>query len=619
MSKLFPTLLLIFCQFACYTQPPTFTANDIVPKFNENFGYGSNMGYYPPDYYDDQLALLTRGSLDGVIPGVGVNCLRPALFDHFLDYWGYDIRLNTFKLYDSIGLKNNTVFVGFPAERHRDSTSYCAGSYSELFRGMYEPIWDDGQNGTPVNDANTYALYLWKTVNTYKKYVKFWEIWNEPDLDMSGNGWKPATMDGNWWVNNPGPCETKLKAPLFHYIRLLRISYEVIKRADPTAYVAIGGIGYPSYLDAILRNSDNPSNGVVSTKYPKKGGAYFDVLSYHSYPHIEGYNRAWSNSLNDFTYFRHSDACVDGVWKKKDDFVQVLDKYGYDGTTYPNKQWIITEINIPRREYDQFIGSDAAQTNFIMKALITGQQGKVDQMYVYSIADEVPEAEAKNEFAFMGFFENLTNVKPYTGRANQISVGFKTTSDILSKATYDSLQTQRMQLPDNVRGGAFIGVDGKYIYALWAATTLDRDETANANYSFPDDLNIDYLDQKYWHFSNTKTQHLVNAKQVKLTGSPAFFSESNFSNLTYPKTAKVYPNPISNGFGVYSFWLFQEGKTLIEVFDAKGRKIETLANNEVLPEGAHQRLLDWSSFAAGTYFIRLVSGETNTVIPVVKM
>jgi Secretion system C-terminal sorting domain len=619
MRKLIPLLLLVLCSSACFTQPPTYTANDIVPPFQENFGYGSNMGYFPPDYYDDQLAILSHGSPDGIVPGVGVNCIRPALFDHFLDYWGYDIRLNTFKLYDSIGMKNNTVFLGFPAEKHRDSTSYCNGSYSELFRGMYEPIWDLGENGTPVNDKNFYALYLWKTVSTYKKYVKFWEIWNEPDLDMSGNGWKSPTMDGNWWTNTPGPCETKLKAPLYHYIRLLRISYEVIKKADPTAYVAIGGIGYPSYLDAILRNTDNPSNGITSTKYPKKGGAYFDVLSYHSYPHIEGYTRAWNDNINDFSYFRHSDACVDGIWKKKNEFQSVLNKYGYNGITYPDKQWIITEINIPRKQFGDFIGSDAAQTNFMMKALITAQQENVDQMYIYSLADEVPEAEAKNEFGFMGLFENLNGIKPYAGRANQVATGFKTTSDVISNAKYDSIQTNLLNLPSNVKGCAFKDTNGKYIYALWSVTTLDRDETSYATYTFPNELGINYLDQKYWHFSKTKAHHLVNAKQVKLTAAPSFFSESDFSTLTYPKNVKVYPNPISTGFGIYSFWLYESNNTTIEVFDAKGKKIETIAQNENLPEGAHQRLLDWSTFAAGTYFIRLISGETNTVIPVVKI
>jgi hypothetical protein len=609
MRNFIPLVLLITLPFSCFTQPPNYTANDIVPPFNSKFGFGSNTGYYPPDYYDDQLAILAHGSPDGIVPGVGVNCIRPALFDHFVDYWGYDIRFNTFRLYDSIGMKNNTVFLGFPSERHRDSTSYCPGSYSELFRGMYEPIWDMGENGTPVNDKNTYAVYVWKTVNTYKKFVKFWEIWNEPDLDMSGNGWKPATMDGNWWTNIPGPCETKLHAPLYHYVRLLRISYEVIKKADPFAYVAIGGIGYPSYLDAVLRSTDNPSGGIVSTKYPKKGGAYFDVLSYHSYPHIEGATRAWDNSINDFRHFRHSDVCVEGVWKKKADFQSVLTKYGYNGVTFPDKHWIITEINIPRREFGDFIGSNEAQTNFMMKSLILGPKHDIDQMYIYSLADEVPEAEAKN----------LINQKPYTGRANQVAIGFKTTHNILSNATYDSLQTERLQLPTNIRGAAYKDADNKYIYALWAVTSLDRNETANAIYSFPIALDINYLDQKYWHYSQTKAHHLVNAKQVKLTGSPTFFTTSDFSNLTYPKTVKVYPNPISNGFGVYSFWLFQSGKTTIEVFDAKGRKGETIVQNEDLPEGAHQKLLDWSTFAAGTYYIRLLSGETNTIVPVVKI
>lgn len=71
-------------------------------------------------------------------------------------------------------------------------------------------------------------------------------------------------------------------------IGLLRISYEVIKTVDENAYVCIGGIGNPAFLDAVLRNTDNPIDGTENNDYPLLGGAYFDVLSFHSYPHIDG-------------------------------------------------------------------------------------------------------------------------------------------------------------------------------------------------------------------------------------------------------------------------------------------------------------------------------------------
>ena len=92
---------------------------------------------------------------------------------------------------------------------------------------------------------------------------------------------------GNWWENNPDPCDYKLRAPIFHYIRTLRISYEVIKSIAPDDYVCIAGLGFDSFLDALLRNTDNPDDGKVTAEYPLGAGAYFDVVGFHVYPHID--------------------------------------------------------------------------------------------------------------------------------------------------------------------------------------------------------------------------------------------------------------------------------------------------------------------------------------------
>ncbi|MEZ4984117.1 MAG: hypothetical protein R2795_03615 [Saprospiraceae bacterium] len=110
------------------------------------------------------------------------------------------------------------------------------------------PIWDQGENGTPINDNNYFARYVYWTVSTYAGRVKFWEIINEPDYTPSGFGWRPAGMEGNWFDNPPNPCDLKnIKAPIYYYIRMMRIAYEVIKVVDPEAFVAIAPLGYPSF------------------------------------------------------------------------------------------------------------------------------------------------------------------------------------------------------------------------------------------------------------------------------------------------------------------------------------------------------------------------------------
>jgi hypothetical protein len=617
-----PTLRLLLAfgasmlAFGACSQP-SFTANDVVPPFTGGFGYGSNMGYFPPHFYDKELAALVRGTPDGQSGGAGVTAIRPGLYEHFLDYWGYDIRKDHFQYYDSIGLRNTMVIIGFPAARHRDPAFYCPGAQSELFKDMYEPIWDNGENGTPVNDDNPYALYCWKMATTYKGLIKTWEVWNEPDID-TGNGWLQPGQLGNWWENAPEPCETKLKSPAFFYIRLLRISYEVIKSVDPNSYIAVGGLGWPSYLDVICRHTDNPFDGSEDPDdYPLKGGAYFDCMSFHAYPHIDNSLREWSNDLNGFRNFRHSDAATDGIWRLRDKFRAVLERYGYDNVIYPEKIWICSEFNIPRREFGDYIGSDAAQVNFLIKTLVTAQMEGMAQMYVYSIADEKPEAEATNEYAYMGLFKNLENVAPHAAQPNSLAFAQKTTQKVLGNAKFDPVRTDALQLPAGVRGAAFRNTFGQYTYALWAVTDRDRDETATADYAFPAELGLQFLEAKPWHFSQTGARYLVNAKQVRLSGSPVFLTATLIGN-NYPKQPKVVPNPALGGYATYEFWMFEEALARVEIFDASGKLVQKIVEQELLLEGPQARPLDLSASPSGVYFIRLSTPENVLSIPFVK-
>lgn len=503
--------LFVWPNLAC-TQP---TANERVPVFPDAFDYGSNMGYYPPHFTDKPLAALAKG--------VGVTSIRPGLFDYFLDQWGFDARLEHFRYYDSLGLRNALVISGFPADRNRDTTFFCPTERSRMFRNMYEPIWDNGENGTPVNDQNPYALYVWKAATTYRGLIKIWEVWNEPDVD-TGNGWLAPGQPGNWWDNAPQPCETALKAPPYYYIRALRITYEVVKSIDPEAYVAVGGLGWPGFLDVVCRYTDNPENGAKSPAFPLTGGAYFDCMSFHTYPHLNNSLREWRNDINGFFYYRHSDAAVDGVWKHKNAFKTVLDKYGYDDGRFPHKLWICSEFNIPRKQFGEYIGSDEAQVNFLIKTLVTSQMEGMAQMHVYSLSDEKPEAMADSEFSCMGLFKNLVQTFPSEAKPNAEAYALQTTSQLLANSRYDPVRTMALMLPPAVRGAAFKQKDGQYTYVLWAKTTRDRDEIATETFRFPANLNLHLLEAKAWDFSKTGTTTMVQANHVMLTGSPVFLN-----------------------------------------------------------------------------------------------
>ena len=495
-----------------------FNANDSIGPYTHSFGYGANMGYYP-GWTDKNLADIAAGNIDYNVGGAGINGFRPALFEHFMEYFGYDIRIGEFEHYESLGITENTVFVGYPSEEHRDPTEYCSGHPSSVFANLYTPIWDNGKNGTPVNDDNYYALYLYKMVSKYKDFVKVWEVWNEPDYDYSANAWKPASFPESWWNEDPDPCDYALYAPPSHYIRMLRISWEVIKTYDPESFVAVGGLGYPSFLNIILKNTDNPDGGKVSPDFPFFGGAYFDMLSYHSYPHIDGSLRNWSNSKGRFEYNRHSDAAIAGMLKQKGAFNEVLSKYGYDGKTFPKKHYIITECNIPRKAFGDFIGSEEAQINFLMKAVVACQKNSIHQFHVYNLGELGHYESAKNEYDMMGIFQKLEGTPTYQQQINKSGIAYKTMSDLLKDYQYDAKQTRLLALNEDIAGAAFKDDNDNYRYVFWAKTRLDQSEESTANYIFPKTWSKAWTLYP-WDYSKTGKSNTKIGNIIPLTATP---------------------------------------------------------------------------------------------------
>ncbi len=624
MRKYLYFLLVCLWSTISVTAQVTYTANDSVAIYPGPFGYGSNMGYFPP-WKDVQLAEFAAGSPEKGIHGAGVRSLRPALPEHFLEQWGYDIRIETHAYYKTLGIENNTIFIGYPSKPHQDSTFHCADRPSELFRNMYAPIWDNGENGTPVNDTNYYALYLFNLLERYGDYGRTWEIWNEPDFDFVGNGWKRPGMEGNWWINDPAPCEYAIQAPVQNYIRLLRISYEVIKTLRPDQFIAIGGIGYPSFLDAVLRNTDNPDGGNLTEDFPLKGGAYFDVMSFHVYPHVDGSMRDWNQERLAFDYYRHSDAAVDGVVAKKKEFENVLIKYGY-GVNMPQKHFIITECNIPRQSFGEAIGTDEAQRNFIIKALIKVQEESVRQFCIFNLADSRKVEEAETEFHLMGMYENLEDEDQQV--PNDVAIAYKTTSDILYKKAYNELETQAMLLPEGVRGAAFKDEMNQFTYVLWAETVIDRTEQATQDYTFSPLIPVDSIFVKSWDHSINPDEQLILGNTIQLTGAPVFLEvrqpegsdviiEQDTTLPVVQVPFRVYPNPFTSSAKII-FQLDRTREVSLEVFNTAGKLVKVFRNKEEMLRGVYTYELD-DFIPSGVYIVKLTVDKEEILSKVIKV
>jgi hypothetical protein len=501
-TKILPKMLLV-CIVTCACNacgPARFTANDVVAPMPNITQIGVNLGHFPPKYTGVALADLARQ--------YGAQTVRAGLFLTVLDQWGYDCNVEVFKAYRQLGLRNTAVIIGFPSENARDTAFFCPERRSELFRGLYEPIWKGGR----VNEANLFAQYVSEIAKTYKGLVKTYEVWNEPDAG-NGNGWRERDGDGNWWQNPPPPCETALNAPVFHYIRMLRITYEVVKKTDPDALVAVGGLGWPSYLDAICRYTDEPISGSDnSPHYPLKGGAYFDCMSFHAYPHL-------SIKTDTKRQLSSSDAAFERFWEMKAAFKEVLDRHGYDGQIYPAKQWICTEFNLPRTAAHGFASSERAQAHFILKTLVAAQSEGVTQMHLFSLADE---ASHDNEFAQMGLFHDLSAAQDGHASPHEAAWAFKTASQLLANAHYDHTATQRLNLPENLRGYAFKDSFGQEMLVLWATPCSDESDAETIDFILPEHLLSQNIEAMDWQFSKNGQIIQINSKNIKLSTSPLF-------------------------------------------------------------------------------------------------
>ena len=148
MKAFATTLLLFICINFISAQGPDYTANDTIVPYNGHFRPGSNMGYFPP-WDDTELADIAAGNPAVGVDGAGVRSIRPSLPEYFLENYGYDYRVDSYQHYFNLDLQDLTNIVGFPADWHRDPTHHCPDYQSEMFDNLYDPIWDNGENGTP--------------------------------------------------------------------------------------------------------------------------------------------------------------------------------------------------------------------------------------------------------------------------------------------------------------------------------------------------------------------------------------------------------------------------------------------------------------------------------------
>lgn len=453
------------------------------------FRYGINGGHRNANWDNGKQAQLEAKA--------GCNGQRVLLPEWLFDQWGYDIEIQNKDMenYMAYGVGNLIAFVNGPIAAHSTAPAGLPQWQLDYYipKNLYEPVLMP--DNKTINPNNYWGAYIYKTVSQYKQWVKVWEIWNEPD-------WV-----SDWQVTQKWPNQAPTAADLprfggsiFDYVRMLRVSREAARAADPEAQIATGGLGYPSFLASILKYTDNPKDGSVTADYPKTGADYFDVVSFHYYPLYTPGN---------------SDAAADGFIKERDAMAKVLSDAGVSG-----KAFTATETGAPHQDFMGQPSGAVYARSYLMKVMTLAQAAGLMGVDWFVLSDG---GDASNPYSFMGLYEDVANLQTIDqAKQTDSGVAYATLGGLLNGALYDSAATTALGLPASAKGAAFKLGNGHRAVVLWATTM--NSEMASASYSLPSSSPVAAY---AWDYSKTKKSDTLMPSggkiDLQLTSSPQIF------------------------------------------------------------------------------------------------
>lgn len=419
------------------------------------FRFGVNGGYYGPGIDRRESAQLSLAA--------GANSLRTTLPEYYLAKWGDGIEKEDYDFYETLPLGNHACFLIGPTLEH---SSAPAGTQEwELAhyapKNLYEPIFlEDGS----VNPSNYWAAYVERVAKSYGPYLDIYEVWNEPD--QVGGNWQATRA---WDTSPPKPADLIWwQDTVFSYIRMLRITHEVVHRFDDSAAVTTGGIGYGSFLSALLRYTDEPNAGEVTDAYPNRGGKYLDIVSYHYYPVFGGGS---------------SDRGVDGLLEARDDYAKRLADAG-EG----ERRFVVTESGAPRYAVGDYVGGEEYSASYLVKAMTLGHYEGLLGIDWFAQGDGAAVGASTDSFDYMGLYFDYSQAMAVADvlQSPQGSA-YAWLSAWLPGTAAAPQALEALALPASVRGAAFTKGDAK-LYVLWAKT--DGDESATASYELAADADV---------------------------------------------------------------------------------------------------------------------------------
>jgi hypothetical protein len=290
-----------------------------------------------------------------------------------------------------------------------------------------------GQDDEPVNpiflppkteeQIEAFLKYVRFMVDRYKRAVKHWELWNEPNIGY----WRPKTSNNQELIEKAR-----------WYGRVLSRFADTVHGADPQAKVLLGGLAGPDLLFA---------KAALAECKPK-----VDIVAYHTYPGF-GANHMpeEADTMLQATFFREQILRLPGVRNN-------LDFWLNEWNVSP--RWVNSNESVQARYLPRFyLYTHAQHMRGFMWTFIPSTDGNEDDLYGVIHGETFGPDAFKSREAFRSF---------------------EVTSALFGQTKPDpSAEFEIRKLPDRYGHGELKSyafrdiVSGKRIYAFWLAVLCD--------------------------------------------------------------------------------------------------------------------------------------------------
>ena len=395
---------------------------------------------------------------------------------------------------------------------------------------LYKPIWSSDNE---VNSDNYWANFTFNAITKYKDYIKIWTIYLEPDSSKE--------------ILHP-PYSPEIEFSYFQFIRMLRITYEIAKKIDTECWVSVSTSSNYEFLDALMRYTDNPSNGEIDENYTDYGGAYFDCVGFGIYPDGKAIDIATNETENGYG----SDSLTKKIIIIKKNLEYITKKYDF-GIKYPKKIFINEETGL--KSMDSSPSLEIRRINWILKLSLRSLEYDIKQNHNIKLVDQDKMGGYGDYEKSQNSYEQLKS----SSKARRILRKIN-----LEKFVYEQRKTEilRQNLPEGMFGIVLKRqfpkeiqdeYDYDYIYSLWLLSEKEEiEEKKNYKLNIPfNPLVINYKEVE---------EKVTNSSEIQISSTPIFLlgnidHEENEENDEYNKNKENKENGEENNNIIFIFSL----------------------------------------------------------------